>query len=86
MRFTKNIKAPSHKDILERDTIIEEQHRLLKKALSALTMSHQALINDDVIVTKTAMKMQLGVHNKILKFMNEVKVHENRDRYKIGFQ
>lgn len=62
---------------LERDHIIFEQHKLLQKALSALAMGHQALVNKDEEVIKLALKLQRGVHMKILKFMNEVKIHKS---------
>lgn len=83
MIIDQNTKSPDNK--LERDRIILEQHKLLQKALSALTMGHTALVNKDEAVVRMALKMQKGVYTKILNFMNEVKIHENRDRCKVRF-
>lgn len=79
MKKTYEIDDPIWNDILERDNIIKKQDRLLKKALSALTMGCAALTNKDEEVVSTAIKLQKGVHEKIIRFMNSERVYENRE-------
>lgn len=79
MRKTYEIDDSIWNDILKRDDIIKKQDRLLKKALSALTMGCAALTNKDEEVVSTAIKLQKGVHEKIIRFMNSERVYENRE-------